>query len=143
MPHPSVYTLFVYGSLRSGFQNPAYEYISSYFEPMGMGRVKGVLADLGDFPAAVPGDGNTYIVGELYRLKEPAQFSWAFGQLDDYEGVIVEADEAQMYRREVTTVYTDGAAPAEAWIYWYNGSVAGKPLVPSGDIFEYLKNKMA
>jgi gamma-glutamylcyclotransferase (GGCT)/AIG2-like uncharacterized protein YtfP len=143
MSHPSVFLLFVYGSLRGGFQNPAYEYISSYFEPAGTGRVKGLLADLGDFPAAVPATEEKYIIGEIYRLREPAQFSWAFGQLDDYEGVVVEADEAQMYRREVTTVYPNDGAATEAWIYWYNGSVAGRPVIASGDVFEYLKNKIS
>ena len=51
-----VYHLFVYGSLRKGFQSDAYQYISRYFKLCGSAKVKGILFDLGPYPAAVPGD---------------------------------------------------------------------------------------
>jgi len=28
-----------------------------------------------------------------------------------------------------------------AWIYWYMGSVEGKPLIESGDMIQYLQKK--
>jgi gamma-glutamylcyclotransferase (GGCT)/AIG2-like uncharacterized protein YtfP len=132
--------LFVYGSLRKGFQSEAYQYMSQYFELLGDAKTKGFLVDLGDYPAAVPTDGEAYIVGELYALKNEAEHDWAFGQLDDYEGVIVEADEQQMYRRAIVNVVYNNTE-VTAWIYWYNANVMGKPVITSGDVLDYIKNK--
>lgn len=140
MSVPATYYLFVYGSLRSGFKSPAYEYISRYFTLVANGKVKGKLYDLGDYPAAVPSNDNNFIVGELYVVKNQHEFSWAIGQLDDYEGVAMEDDEVQLYRRETAEVfYNDTSTPA--WIYWYNGQVAGKLEIASGDMMEYLNKK--
>ena len=47
--HASHY-VFVYGSLRRGFQSPAHEYISHYFNFFGDAKVKGKLFDLGEHP---------------------------------------------------------------------------------------------
>jgi gamma-glutamylcyclotransferase (GGCT)/AIG2-like uncharacterized protein YtfP len=133
--------LFVYGSLRSGFQSEAYRYMSNDFRLLGDAKVNGQLFDLGSYPAAKPAPGSDqYIVGELYELKDEKAYSWVFGQLDDYEGVVVEEGETALYRREPVIVYT-GTGTEQAWIYWYNGDVSGKPVVPSGDIIEYLRNK--
>ena len=134
------YHLFVYGSLRSGFHSHAYEYISRYFDFAGHGKVKGKLFDLGSYPGAVPTQDNTFIVGELYKIKDEAEFSWAIGQLDDYEGVAIEEGEVQLYRRELVDVYL-GDRSEQAWIYWYNGNVEGKPVIASGDMMDYLSKK--
>ena len=140
MTNPSTYQLFVYGSLRSGFRSTAYEYISRFFTFVGDAKVKGKLYDLGEYPAAIPVADNSFIVGELYTITKEQEFSWAIGQLDDYEGVNVEADEVKLYERKITDVYI-GNEVVQAWVYWYNGDVTGKPVVASGDILEYLKNK--
>jgi gamma-glutamylcyclotransferase (GGCT)/AIG2-like uncharacterized protein YtfP len=91
-----IYQLFVYGSLLSGFHHPAYEYISRYFTLIGPAKVKGKLFDMGEYPAAIPVDEETWITGELYQLNNQEEFSWAIGQLDDYEGVATEAGEAPL-----------------------------------------------
>lgn len=140
MTAPRIYQLFVYGSLRSGFKSPMYEYISRYFTLVGEARVRGKLFDMGSYPAGVPTYENTFITGELYKLKQESDFSWVFGQLDDYEGVNVEADEMQLYRREIVEVFI-GNEMTHAWIYWYNGDVSGRPLIASGDIMLFLQQK--
>jgi len=137
---PETCQLFVYGSLRKGFQHPAYQYISTYFTCVGPARVKGMLYDLGDFPAAVPTLNDQYIIGELYALKHTDEFGWAFGQIDDYEGVNAELGEIPLYRRDVTHVFCNGNTSA-AWIYWYNGDVSGHPLIESGDVLKYKQDK--
>lgn len=134
--------LFVYGSLRSGFHSEAYKYISQYFDLAGNAKVKGQLYDLGEYPAAIPASGESYIIGELYKIKKEQELSWAIGQLDDYEGLTVEQGEIPLYRRELADAFiNDQVIPA--WVYWYNGDINGKPLVPSGDILEYLKKKLS
>jgi len=137
---PEVYNLFVYGSLRKGFHNPAYEYVSRYFDFTGNAKVKGLLVDMGEYPAAVPSEGDHFIIGELYSLKNPGEFAWAIAQLDDYEGVSVEEGEPQLYRRELVHVFFDNHT-VPAWIYWYNGDVSNRPVVASGDILQYLAQK--
>lgn len=141
MTSNGVYYLFVYGSLRSGFQSPVYEYISRYFELVGGAKARGKMYDLGAYPAAKPTDEECFIVGELYRIKNEKEFDWAMGQLDDYEGVNVEYDEVQQYYREITQVYYNNEI-IPAWIYWYSGDVTGKPVVESGDMLQYLKDKL-
>jgi gamma-glutamylcyclotransferase (GGCT)/AIG2-like uncharacterized protein YtfP len=132
--------LFVYGSLRKGFHSEAYNYISAYFEFAGDAKVKGILYDLGDYPAAVPTTEEHYILGELYKLKQDEDYNWAFGQLDDYEGVIVEEEEQQLYKRALVSA-TCQQQEILSWIYWYNANVDGKPVIASGDVLAYLKSK--
>jgi gamma-glutamylcyclotransferase (GGCT)/AIG2-like uncharacterized protein YtfP len=126
--------------LRSGFNHPAYAYISNHFSLVGSAKVKGKLYDLGSYPAALPTKDEYYILGELYRLKEEQEFSWAIAQIDDYEGVNPEPGETALYIRKTATVYINDQATS-AWIYWYNNDVSGKPLIASGDVLEYLQQK--
>ncbi len=95
---------------------------------------------MGSYPAGIPAEEEVFIVGELYQIKHENEFSWAFGQLDDYEGVNVEEDEMQLYRREITDVICNGLV-TKAWIYWFNGEVSGRPVIASGDMIEYLNQK--
>jgi gamma-glutamylcyclotransferase (GGCT)/AIG2-like uncharacterized protein YtfP len=132
--------LFVYGSLRSGFRNPAYSYLSKYFHLVGQGFVKGKLYDAGQFPVAAPTNEDKYIVGELYAINNAAEFDWAIEQLDDYEGTNAEEGVPVLYKREMATI-TCNHQQTEAWIYWYNGNVAGMNEIASGDLMEYLNKK--
>ena len=140
MTLPPILHLFVYGSLRSGFQSPAYEYISRYFTLIGEGRVRGRLHDLGEYPAAKPAEDEAWIVGELYHVINEKELDWALAQLDDYEGVNPDYEEEQQYYRDQALVSFEGN-PVPAWIYWYKGDVSGKPVVPSGDMLQYLRDK--
>src|SRR5688572_23181245 len=140
MADPVIKQLFVYGSLRSGFRSPAYEYISRFFSFIGEAKVRGRLFDMGSYPAGIPTNENSFITGELYSAKGENEFSWAIGQLDDYEGVSVEPDEVQLFRREITEVQINNQV-SHAWIYWFNGDTSGKNLISSGDLMDYLKTK--
>lgn len=133
--------IFVYSSLMQGFKNPEYEYISTYFIFVGKAKVKGILSDLGDNPVATPVSESNFIKGELYKIKNADDFSFAIGQLDDYEGVRPEADETRLYKRALTTVYNEDGSAINAWIYWYQGDVAGKPVIASGDVKDYIQSK--
>ena len=95
---------------------------------------------MGSYPGGVPANDDTFIIGELYRIRDEPEFSWAIGQLDDYEGVNVESDEVQLYRRELSDVFINGEI-IPAWIYWYNGEVSGRPVITSGDLMDYLEHK--
>lgn len=134
------FRLFVYGSLRSGFRNPAYEYLTKYFHLLGEAVVQGKLYDKGDHPVAVPVAGDSFITGELYESNSPEEFNWAINQLDDYEGLNVEAGETPLYKREIVNAFQN-AKGSSAWIYWYNGSVANMKEIAIGDVLKYLQQK--
>jgi gamma-glutamylcyclotransferase (GGCT)/AIG2-like uncharacterized protein YtfP len=137
----STYQLFVYGSLRSGFRNPAYSYLTKYFHLLDEAVVRGKFYDAGPHPVAVPTDDKeSFITGELYVINNPEEFSWAMEQLDDYEGINVEAGERPLYRREVTEAFVKGQGSL-AWIYWFNGNVENFPAIDTGDILKYLQQK--
>lgn len=131
--------LFVYGSLRRGFQHPVFDYIKNHFTFVADGIAKGRLYDLGTYPAAIPAaDG--HLVGELFVANSEDDFDWAISQLDDYEGLNPEAGETSLYRREQVEIMHNGNRSV-AWVYWFNGSVEGKSVIESGDVMEYFKNK--
>ncbi|MBP9098902.1 MAG: gamma-glutamylcyclotransferase [Ferruginibacter sp.] len=132
--------LFVYGSLRSGFRNPVYQYLTKYFRLVGEAVVHGKFYDKGPFPVAIPTAGDSFITGELYAVNNPEEFNWAIEQLDDYEGLNVEAGEKPLYKRELVTVFREGT-PSLAWIYWYNESVDGMKEIATGDVLKYLQEK--
>ena len=128
--------LFVYGSLRVGFHNPAYTYLSKYFRLIGEGTVNGKFYFNGVYPVAVPAEGRT-ITGDLYELNDSDDFSWVLVQLDDYEGINVEPGEIPLYTRQVTEI-TIKEEKVKAWIYWYNRSVEDMVELDATEIASYL-----
>jgi len=135
--------LFVYGSLRQGFHHAAHQYISKYFSFVSNGKIKGMLSDMGEYPAAIPTEEDHYIIGQLYVIKNNEEFAWAIEQLDEYEGLFPEEDEGEkaLFRRDITQVFLDNGDIQYAFVYWYNGDVSGKPIIASGDILQYLAEK--
>jgi gamma-glutamylcyclotransferase (GGCT)/AIG2-like uncharacterized protein YtfP len=129
--------IFVYGSLRKGFKNPAYEYLSSYFSYVGEGKTKGVFLQKDNTPVAIPTNDEHFLIGEIYELNNDAEFSWAFEQLDDYEGLHVELGEEPMYQRKVVDIIFNNEV-ISAWVYWYNGNVNGLPVIPTNDLLAYF-----
>jgi len=132
--------LFVYGSLRSGFQHAAYQYLAKYFHLIGDAKVKGKLYDKIEYCVAVPTEEERFIIGELYEINSAAEFPYAIGQLDDYEGLFVEEGEKALFKRELVTVYCNGREYT-SWIYLYNDSVEGLAEIETGDVLLYLRQK--
>jgi gamma-glutamylcyclotransferase (GGCT)/AIG2-like uncharacterized protein YtfP len=135
------YQLFVYGSLRSGFHHPAFEYISRHFLFVGNGKIKGLVYDMGAYPGAIQTSTESSVIGEVYVIKNENEFDWAIAQLDDYEGVDAEEDETPLFKRALTEVYLDNVKKTTAWIYWFNGDITGKPVIASGDTLQYYQEK--
>ena len=126
--------LFIYSSLRKGFHQDAFSYITQFFSFVSTAKVKGILSVIGSDLVATPATENFFIKGELYKLTNEDHFSWVFGQLDDYEGLDSLQSESPSYRRELTMVYKDDGSITDAWIYWYNGDISGTPIISSKDV---------
>lgn len=132
----NTYRLFVYGSLRSGFHNTVYSYISRYFIFDGLGTVQGKLYDIGEYPAAIPCTEECFITGELYHIANQATFEYAMEQLDDYEGLYFSNGEIPLFRRELVNVLFNNTTVI-AWMYWYNRPITNQPRIESGDYVAY------
>ncbi|MES2881168.1 MAG: gamma-glutamylcyclotransferase family protein [Bacteroidota bacterium] len=119
--------LFACGTLRKDYVPALDTKITHYLNFLEFGTVGARLYDLGEFPGAVP-DPNYILKGDLFEL--PAS---AFVQLDEYEGC--------EFTRQLTKVEVENGGEYIAWIYFYNGSTEGWPLIESGDYLAHLKNK--
>ncbi len=114
--------LFVYGSLRRAATG-IHPLLAPDCRFVSMATCRGVMYDLGPYPAVVPSlRAEDVVVGELYRLDDPQR---ALRRLDAYEGV--------RYRRDRRNVTTEHGARTDAWIYLYVGSLEDGTRVPSGD----------
>jgi gamma-glutamylcyclotransferase (GGCT)/AIG2-like uncharacterized protein YtfP len=74
--------LFVYGTLRSGFDNRYAKLLHANSEFLGPATVMGSLFQIGDYLGYRP-EPRGEVPGELYRLNDPDEL---FPILDDYEG---------------------------------------------------------
>ena len=113
--------LFVYGTLRSGFDNPYARMLRNEADLVGSAVVRGSIFSI----AAYPGyrrEPEGIVHGELWRLREPEK---TFASLDDYEG--------PQYSRVRVRLESP---PGEAWIYLYAGEVAADRRIPSGDFLK-------
>lgn len=131
--------LFVYSSLLQGFPTPDYEYVSQYFDFVGPAKTRGKLSVLNDIVVGTPTEEERYVTGELYRIKEQDHFSFAIGQLDEYEGVNPEPPREPLYVRTTADVALDDGTHVNAWVYWYNKPVDGLPVIESGNVLDFLR----
>ncbi len=115
MDHP----LFVYGTLRGGSDNEYARLLQAESEFVTTGRLRGALYRIAHYPGWVE-NSEGWVVGEIWRPRSTAVIEI----LDAYEGA-----EYQRVTREVETV--DG--PVRCWVYLFVASIAGKPVIPSGD----------
>ena len=104
--------LFVYGTLMKKAGHPMHKTLARYATYLGEATAKGVLYDLGAYPAMREGEGS--VRGELYRVEDAARL---FKALDRYEGY-------EYARKKVVVTTPEGGK--EAWAYLYK-----KPLPPT------------
>jgi len=129
--------LFVYGSLRVGFKDPAYSYLSKYFHLIGEGTVKGKFYFNGSTPVAISAEDNHFINGDLYELNNEEDLKWVMVQLDDYEGLNVEAGQRPLYKRDLVSVLINGKY-CMSWIYWFNGNTDNMIELEAAEVSKYL-----
>jgi gamma-glutamylcyclotransferase (GGCT)/AIG2-like uncharacterized protein YtfP len=117
--------LFVYGTLRSGFDNPWAKLLRERAELLGPATVRGAIYRIHHYPGfrpeSAPGTGGV-VHGEVFHLfPDPAALLKA---LDEYE----DAD----FTRVLVDIEQGGAA-ATAWIYRYDAALPPDSLIPSGN----------
>jgi gamma-glutamylcyclotransferase (GGCT)/AIG2-like uncharacterized protein YtfP len=120
--------LFVYGTLRSGFQNQYARLLAEEETLLGRARIRGKLYDIGRYPGLVLSSApQELVIGEVYRLQDPDR---TLATLDRYEG-------AEFTRVAATILLEAGELEAgeqlPAWVYVYNRPVAEGSRILSGD----------
>jgi gamma-glutamylcyclotransferase (GGCT)/AIG2-like uncharacterized protein YtfP len=110
--------LFVYGSLRSEFDNRYAAELRSAADLVGRATVVGSIFRVGRYRGyrAEPAG---QVQGEVWRLRDPER---TLATLDEYEG--------SQYRRGLTPTSIPGV---EAWIYVFAGEVDAARRIESGD----------
>ncbi len=104
--------LFVYGTLRSEFDNPYAKLLRAHAERVGPATVAGSIFRIAHYPGYRPEPAGV-VQGELYRLADPAA---TLQVLDEYEGA--------EYER----------VPLEiGWIYQYRTQPPDSVRIVSGD----------
>src|SRR5713101_7988974 len=122
--------LFVYGTLMRGFDHPMAQLLSRSADFIGEARCRGRLYLVKHYPGLVlSGDPTDLVVGELYRLRQPAELLREF---DMYEACGEGFAEPTEYIRQMLSVTSGDDAVSEAWTYIYNWPVAHLPRITSG-----------
>lgn len=101
--------LFAYGTLMRKMS--AHSLIAGRVRFIDTGTITGLLYDLGEYPAAVEGQG--IIHGELYEVIDPRLWD----ELDRYEDCNSDEPEKTLYRRKTVSVKTAAYESVEAMTY--------------------------
>ena len=121
--------LFVYGTLlpddRGAFGAAERTRLAAEADLIGAATTRGLLADLGDYPGLIGGNGLVH--GAVYRLRDPARtLAW----LDDYEGVTGAAGDT--YARETRSITLSTGAIVMCWSYCLVQPIVDCTLIVSG-----------
>lgn len=129
--------LFVYGTLRQGFDNPYARRLSREGGFMAAAAFQGCLYDIGHYPGVVASErASDQVLGDLFRLPETTGLlRW----LDAYEGCSLTCAKPHEYVREVRTMRMHDDTPVRAWVYLYNRNVRRLRRIPSGDYRQWLR----
>ena len=131
--------LIVYGTLRPDFTNLFADFLRQHSRYVGDAAFSGLLFDLGAYPGATyEPDGPTQVQGSVYDIADQKQMILAY--LDDYEGVGEAFDEPNEYMRTVIPVRFNDAL-INCWVYLYNHTTDGKPVIQSGDYVCHSMNE--
>jgi gamma-glutamylcyclotransferase (GGCT)/AIG2-like uncharacterized protein YtfP len=115
----------VYGTLLRRFDTQRRLGIASHLHFVGPCQFEGALYNLGDYPGAVPGDGEIH--GELYRMQTPGR---VLPVMDRFEGYDPDRNAHSLFVRRLTPLQTP--AGETAWVYWFQNEVEPSARISSG-----------
>jgi len=123
--------LFVYGTLRRGYDHPMQTLLASQATFVGRGWYAGRLYRVSHYPGVVQSsDPADRVVGDIYRLDGE---DILLARLDDYEECSAAHPLPHEYERLSQTVTTDAGERLEAWVYLYRHPLDGLERIGSGD----------
>ncbi|MDP1568916.1 MAG: gamma-glutamylcyclotransferase family protein [Vicinamibacterales bacterium] len=127
--------VFFYGTLMTPFNRPGRQRVNPKLTLRGRGAIRAALFDLGIYPAAVPTDDGSRVLGEIYEMQDsPA----VLATLDEIEGYRANEPEQSLYTRVLTDVTLEDGQVQPAWAYFYNAPLGRAQRIESGDYLEHL-----
>jgi gamma-glutamylcyclotransferase (GGCT)/AIG2-like uncharacterized protein YtfP len=129
--------LFVYGTLRQGYDLRLMNKVRHLIRYIGQGKVNADLYDLGRYPGAVRRREATEVIGDVFELINPES---VLRTLDRYEGIGPGKAATEFVRRRSRVKLRSGQT-VTAWVYWYNLEPAGKIRIKHKNYLNYLKHK--
>ena len=126
--------LFVYGTLRNGFENEYVKFLQKQNEYIGRGYFFGQLYDAGAYPGAICDPTCTEkVYGDIILLKSEDTLD----RLDIYEGIDEATPQPHEYKRAIVDVFKEEQI-IPCWTYLYNFPVHSLKKINSGDYLKYL-----
>ncbi|MCC7179830.1 MAG: gamma-glutamylcyclotransferase [Acidobacteria bacterium] len=117
------------------FNRPGRQRVESRLIFAGRGRIRAALFDLGIYPAAVPADDDSIVLGEVYTLSDPVP---VLAALDELEGFRPNEPDRSLYQRVLTDVTLEDGRVQKAWVYFYNAPLGRAQRIESGDYLVHL-----
>jgi gamma-glutamylcyclotransferase (GGCT)/AIG2-like uncharacterized protein YtfP len=130
--------VFFYGTLMTPFNRPGRQRVDSSMSFVGRGTIRAALFDLGIYPAAIPTNDGSEVLGEVYQMLDP---TLVLASLDEIEGYRAAEPERSLYIRVLTDVGLDDGGSVQAWVYFYNAPLGRAQRIESGDYLEHLNVK--
>lgn len=127
---PQTDKLFVYGTLRRGYEPHSYlRRQSARF--LGDGIISGRLYDLGEYPGAVPSKSpGDEIRGELYELLDPKAHLRILDEVEEFDP---EHPEKSLFVRRPAEVRLKSGERVKAWVYFLPRKPRNARLIAGGD----------
>lgn len=122
--------LFVYGTLRRGFNNPWQQILENKGSWLGTATTSGYLFDLGPYPGAIYDPEGDLITGDLYDIQGKTSHS-LLAELDEYEG--------EEYRRIRIEAQCNGSRKNNVFFYEYLGQTNPDMQILPADYHIYLQ----
>ena len=129
--------LFVYGTLRRGYDLKLMNKVSHLIRYIGQGKVNADLYDLGRYPGAIRSSGGREVIGDVFELDDAEK---VLQTLDRYEGIGENEAKSEFVRRKNRIRLRSGQM-VTAWVYWYNFDPVNKIRIKQKNYLNYLKNK--
>jgi gamma-glutamylcyclotransferase (GGCT)/AIG2-like uncharacterized protein YtfP len=130
--------LFVYGTLRKGYDLKLKDRVRDHLQYVGQGKVGADLYDLGRYPGAVRSSRGPEVIGDVFLLDDPGR---VLRILDKYEGIPEGGGKDTEFVRKKGRVRLRSGREVNAWIYWYNFDPTDKVKIRYKNYLNYLKNK--
>ncbi len=129
------YTIFVYGTLKSGSKSPMHALLKDNSMFLGRATLNAKLYDAGGYPGAVlSSEPNDIVLGEAYLLHKPEIL---LKELDAYEEYGPGFSEPFEFKRIKAKITLETGIEVDAWVYVYNLDVDKlKPIKG----YDYLKS---
>ncbi len=123
--------IFVYGLLKSMYDNEAARYIRKHCSLIGEGTIPGQLFDLGTYPGVIYDENAKYtVVGEVFKINSDKDALLKY--LDEFEECGPSFNQPNEYRREIIPVNVCRKT-YNASTYIYNLNLEGLKVIESGN----------